>query len=83
MQLPNANMEEWSYETGTNDWWRKWFPWNSESSKGWNTINEKTTADGGGGIASAYAYIANSGTIQTADCYEVRLCSINTNYRLG
>ena len=70
MQLPNANMEEWSYETGTNDWWRKWFPWNSESSKGWNTINEKTTADGGGGIASAYAYIANSGTIQTADCYE-------------
>lgn len=70
MQLPNANMEEWSYETGTNDWWRKWFPWNSESSKGWNTINEKTTADGGGGITSAYAYIANSGTIQTADCHE-------------
>lgn len=69
LSLPNDGMEEWSYEVGTNDWWRKWFPWNSIESKGWNTINEKTTADGGTGIASAYAYIANSGTIQTTEKY--------------
>ena len=69
LALPNAGMEEWSYVSGTNDWWRKWYPWSDDESQGWNTINEKTTADGGGGIADAYAYIANSGTIQTSDKY--------------
>lgn len=72
LQVPNNGLEKWSYEKGTNDWWRKWFPWNNEdeNSKGWNTINEKTTADGGSGLTSAYAYIANSGTIQTTDKHE-------------
>lgn len=70
LSLPNEGMEEWSYDEGYKDWWRKWYPWNSEESKGWNTINLKTTADGGSGLTTAYAYIANSGTIQTTDKYE-------------
>lgn len=70
LSLPNEGMEEWSFDEGHKDWWRKWYPWDSEESKGWNTINLKTTADGGSGLTTAYAYIANSGTIQTTDKFE-------------
>lgn len=66
LSLPNDGMEEWSYERG-GDNWGKWFPWSSDDSKGWNTINEKTTSEGSDSFPRDYAYVANSGTIQTSD----------------
>lgn len=68
LQLPNSGLEKWNYVSGNKDWWRKWFPWDNddESSKGWNTINELTTSDADG-ITTQYAYVSNSGTIQTTD----------------
>lgn len=57
-QLPNSDMEEWSYEI-TDDsrnaltknldyvYWKKWFPWNSVSTPSvWNTVNQTTTQYG-------------------------------------
>lgn len=75
LQLPNKGLESWSYTSGNKDWWRKWFPWNDESSKGWNTINELTTSDAGG-ITTQYAYVSNSGTIQTTDKYSGSFAAI-------
>ena len=69
LQVPNKGFEEWSYEQPQSNW-KRWFPWdnNVESSKGWNTLNLKTTSDEDI-LASNYAYVNNSGTIETTDCY--------------
>lgn len=52
--------------------WEVWQPWDSESSKGWNTLNLSTTSDGDlhDGLTSDPGkkwtrYVANSGTIRT------------------
>lgn len=59
-------------------YWEVWQPWNSEDSKGWNTLNKVTTQYGGvhEGHVSATSpddwsypwtrYTANSGTIRTS-----------------
>ncbi len=91
--LPNAGFENWSlneggegakneiYALGSTQspyrYWEIWYPWSDESNRGWNTINEKTTQDGGTkkGIVSAVSsgglnwtrYVANSGTIRTTE----------------
>lgn len=52
--------------------WEVWQPWESEVSKGWNTLNKYTTSAGGlhSGLSSEPSrkwtrYVANSGTIKT------------------
>lgn len=66
LQVPNADMEAWSYEQPESNW-KRWFPWNDdESTKGWNTLNPKTTSDEDI-LTSNYAYVNNSGTIETTD----------------
>lgn len=52
--------------------WEVWQPWNSELSKGWNTLNISTTSAGDlhDGLTSNSGrkwtrYVANSGTIRT------------------
>lgn len=67
LQVPNAGFEYWYYEQPQSNW-KRWFPWdnNVESSKGWNTLNLKTTSDEDI-LASNYAYVNNSGTIETTD----------------
>lgn len=68
LQVPNAGFEYWYYEQPQSNW-KRWFPWdnNVESSKGWNTLNLKTTSDENC-TAPNYAYVNNSGTIETTDC---------------
>ena len=70
LQLPNAGMEYWNYESG-GDHWGKWYPWNSSdaSTQGWNTLNVLTTSAGDDGVQD-FAYVANSGTKQTDDRIE-------------
>lgn len=88
--LPNSGFENWSNngDAATNSiwiggstrspyrYWEIWYPWSNESNQGWNTINLKTTQDGGtkkGLVSAANApyvwtrYVANSGTIRTTD----------------
>lgn len=57
-------------------YWEIWYPWTTDSDSGWNTINEKTTQDGGThegrvtGLTGSFnwtRYVANSGTIRTTD----------------
>lgn len=90
LQVPNAGMEEWySNKTDKNGneitknrdkvYWDKWFPWSAsnEESQGWNTLNEKTTQDGGAPTVVIWptppyvgcCYVANSGTKPTADSH--------------
>lgn len=52
--------------------WEVWQPWNSELSRGWNTLNISTTSAGDlhDGLTSNSGrkwtrYVANSGTIRT------------------
>lgn len=70
LQVPNAGMEEWYYTKleGTiyGPHWEVWYPGNSETLI-WNTLNLKTTSEGGNDFNNAYRYIANSGTIRTED----------------
>lgn len=70
LQIPNAGMEDWYYTKleGTiyGPHWEIWYPCSSGTPV-WNTLNLKTTSDGGNGIDDAYRYIANSGTIRTED----------------
>ncbi|WP_301704975.1 DUF4493 domain-containing protein [uncultured Parabacteroides sp.] len=70
LQLPNAGFEEWYYtkleDTIYGPHWEVWYLGNSEISI-WNTLNLKTTSEGGNGVDDAYRYIANSGTIRTED----------------
>lgn len=68
LQVPNAGFEYWYYEQPQSNW-KRWFPWdnNIESSKGWNTLNLKTTSDEDC-TAPNFAYVNNSGTIETTDC---------------
>lgn len=65
LQLPNAGFEQWhNYAEG---YWKRWYPWsNEENEQGWNTLNEKTTS-AGGSTTTNYAYVSNSGTLQTSD----------------
>lgn len=66
LQVPNAGFEDWSYEQPQSNW-KRWFPWNNdESTKGWNTLNPKTTS-AEDAFASNFAYVNNSGTIETTD----------------
>ena len=67
LQLPNAGMEYWNYESGGNHW-GKWYPWSTAdaSTQGWNTLNVLTTSAGDDGFQD-FAYVANSGTKQTDD----------------
>lgn len=66
LQVPNAGFECWSYEQPQSNW-KRWFPWNNdESTKGWNTLNPKTTS-AEDAFASNFAYVNNSGTIETTD----------------
>lgn len=66
LQVPNAGFEYWSYEQPQSNW-KRWFPWNNdESTKGWNTLNPKTTS-AEDAFASNFAYVNNSGTIETTD----------------
>lgn len=69
LQVPNAGFEYWYYEQPQSNW-KRWYPWdnNIESSKGWNTLNLKTTSDENC-TAPNFAYVNNSGTIETIDCY--------------
>ncbi len=69
LQVPNAGMESWSYERG-GDYWGIWYPWNEPETDGWNTLNLKTTSDGSDNFPYDYAYVANSGTKETADCHK-------------
>ena len=66
--LPNAGFDTWFVEKGSDNW-EIYYPWENgnESTKGWNTINQKTTGDGGTSFTNKYRYIANSGTIATED----------------
>lgn len=68
-QVPNANMEEWSYTDGPKNWlggpyWKRWYVRNTqnESNEGWCTLNGLTTS-----VDSRLAYCANSGTERTND----------------
>lgn len=63
--IPNGGFEGWSFEKIAN--FEKYYPWDSESSKGWNTVNLKTTQDGSDKWAVSFRYIANSGTLSTTD----------------
>ncbi len=57
-QVPNAGMEDWHSNKITEDgtdlsnnsevYWNKWYPWdeNNTITKGWNTLNRKTTQYG-------------------------------------
>lgn len=63
--IPNGRFEEWHFET--KGYWEKYFPWKDEATKGWNTVNLKTTQDGGSRWDISFRYIANSGTMSTAD----------------
>lgn len=66
LQVPNAGFEYWSYEQPQSNW-KRWFPWNeNELTRGWNTLNPKTTS-AENAIAPNFAYVNNSGTIETTD----------------
>lgn len=88
LQLPNAGFEDWFSNKITEDgkdlsgndkvYWNKWYPWNPNdlNTKGWNTLNQKTTQYGGkpstflGAPTPPYVgccYTTNSGTIRTDD----------------
>ncbi|MCC8172412.1 MAG: DUF4493 domain-containing protein [Parabacteroides sp.] len=87
--LPNVGFENWSNDggvAGPPNWlsqisspyryWQKWFPWDSDDTKGWDTLNELTTKDGGtsnttlGSTKRQWTrYVANSGTSETSDCH--------------
>lgn len=66
--LPNSGFGNWFVEKG-NDNWERYYPWKDgdETTIGWNTINLKTTQDGGNSLGNKYRYIANSSTIPTED----------------
>ena len=66
-QLPNAGFENWYYEQPESNW-KRWFPWDSNdvNTTGWNTLNRKTTSDESA-VTSNFAYVNNSGTIETTD----------------
>ena len=66
-QLPNSGFEFWCYEQPQSNW-KRWFPWDSNNvnTRGWNTLNQKTTSDENV-TASNFAYVNNSGTIETND----------------
>ncbi|WP_293674637.1 DUF4493 domain-containing protein [uncultured Parabacteroides sp.] len=63
-QLPNSGFEDWYYESGNKDYWRRWYPWSKGdlSTFGWNTVNLKTVGDGWN-----YQYNSISGTMSTDD----------------
>lgn len=66
-QVPNAGFEYWYYEKPQSNW-KRWFPWDSKdvNTQGWNTLNKKTTSDENV-LAPNFAYVNNSGTIETND----------------
>lgn len=95
----NGNLEDW-YSEITDDsgkeitknkdliYWKKWFPWQSATSKSiWNTVNQTTTQDGAApteflGFPTApyvgCCYVANSGTIPTDDSHAGKAALIRT-----
>lgn len=72
---PGYNKEILAYGNSLEDPWRCWEVWcvgSTDSPSDWNTLNKKTTSDGGynTGLVTALGnrtwtrYVANSGTIQ-------------------
>ena len=76
-QVPNSGFEDWHYTEQSGAYWKMWYVCASGETPVWNSLNEKTTSEGGGnkGITS-YAYIANSGTLQTSDSYSGGLAAL-------
>lgn len=74
IELENGDMEDWSYADGpqADSWldkgpfWKRWYMNQSlnDSQEGWCSLNGLTTSDN-----DAKAYISNSGTERSTDCY--------------
>lgn len=78
IELPNKSFDSWHFYQPTGvKYWEVWKPWDEAipDTKGWDTLNEKTTSEGGtseGAFNSgrnAYRYNANSGTLSTTDSH--------------
>ncbi|MGL4519125.1 MAG: DUF4493 domain-containing protein [Phocaeicola sp.] len=77
LQLPNGNMEEWHYTRPSGvKYWEVWQVAKEGETPLWNTLNAKTTSEGGtntgmfaGSNRNGCRYNANSGTIQTTDAH--------------
>lgn len=71
-QLPNADMETWyRWKKATSHcYWFIDYPGADENAV-WGTVNKLTTSQGGSGVFNTdkYAYVANSGTIETSDAH--------------
>lgn len=67
--IPNKGFEEWQMDDPVGgSYWRRWYPWKKDdNTRGWNTINLKTTQYGNGKTSvlnrNGCTYSANSGTI--------------------
>ncbi|WP_278968533.1 DUF4493 domain-containing protein [Phocaeicola barnesiae] len=73
IELENGDMEDWSYVDGPQaDWpdkgpfWKRWYinQSMSDNQEGWCSLNGLTTSNN-----DAKAYISNSGTERSTDCY--------------
>ncbi|MGL5271976.1 MAG: PCMD domain-containing protein, partial [Phocaeicola sp.] len=77
LQVPNGDMEDWYYTRPNNvKYWEVWYATKEGETSVWNTLNLKTTSEGGtntgafaGSNRNGCRYNANSGTIQTEDRY--------------
>lgn len=68
--IPNSEMEYWYSTQMSGAYWKMWYCCPENSTEQWNTLNKKTTSEGGGSKGtSSYAYVANSGTLKTTDAY--------------
>ncbi|MGL4852579.1 MAG: DUF4493 domain-containing protein [Phocaeicola sp.] len=75
LQLPNADMEDWYYTRPSGvQHWEVWYASKEGETSVWNTLNAKTTSEGGtnsgafaGSNRNGCRYNANSGTIQTTE----------------
>lgn len=73
IELENGNMESWSYTDGPQaSWpdkgpfWKRWYinQNTNDNEEGWCSLNGLTTSDN-----DPKAYVSNSGTERTTDCY--------------
>lgn len=76
-KVPNSEMENWYSTQKSGTYWKMWYCCLENSTEEWNTLNKKTTSEGGTGTSS-YAYIANSGTIKTTDAHNGAAALIRT-----
>lgn len=78
LQLPNANMDEWSTSNGSGNYQTYFYPF-AENATGnlWNTYNPVTMSQTGNGL-TGYAYKATSGTISTDDARSGLAAQIRT-----